>query len=81
MLVSLSALAYMAYLIVDHWLSGSGTIEGWTSTVVIVLFIGGVQLLSLGILGEYIGRIFDEVKQRPQYIVGEHIGIDSERGR
>jgi len=80
MLVSLSALGYMAYLIVDRWFGAGGTIEGWTSTVVIVLFIGGVQLLSLGIIGEYIGRIFDEVKQRPQYVVGERIGIEP-RGR
>lgn len=77
MLVSLSALAYMAYLIADRWFGARGTIEGWTSTVVIVLFIGGVQLLSLGIIGEYIGRIFDEVKQRPQYVVGERIGLDT----
>ncbi len=78
MLVSLSALGYMGYLIVDRFIGGRGTIEGWTSTVVILLFIGGVQLLSLGIIGEYIGRIFDEVKQRPQYVVGERIGLESE---
>jgi polyisoprenyl-phosphate glycosyltransferase len=43
--------------------------RGWASTIVTVLFLGGVQLMSLGILGEYIGRIYDEVKGRPLYLI------------
>ena len=73
--VSVSALVYMFYLIVEQTF-GERTIQGWTSTVVIVLFLGGIQLLSLGIIGEYIGRIFDEVKQRPQYVVRETVGFE-----
>jgi dolichol-phosphate mannosyltransferase len=80
MLVSLSALAYMLYLMIAR-LFGDTTIQGWTSTVVIVLFLGGIQLLSLGIIGEYIGRIFDEVKQRPQYVVSESLGVGPSRRR
>jgi dolichol-phosphate mannosyltransferase len=83
LLVSLSALAYMTYLLVVRLL-GDRTIQGWTSTVVIVLFLGGIQLMALGIIGEYIGRIFEEVKQRPHYVVAELVGISdaspAERG-
>jgi dolichol-phosphate mannosyltransferase len=74
MLVSMSALAYMAYLVIAR-LFGGTPIAGWTSTVVIVLFLGGVQLLSLGVIGEYIGRIFEEVKHRPHYVVRERVGV------
>lgn len=74
LIVSVSALGYMLYLMSAR-LFGGQVIQGWTSTVVIVLFLGGVQLLSLGIIGEYVGRVFDEVKRRPQYVVGDALGF------
>jgi glycosyltransferase involved in cell wall biosynthesis len=44
---------------------------GWTSVIGVVLLLGGVQLLSIGVIGQYIGRIFEEAKQRPLYLVDE----------
>jgi len=51
-------------------------VEGWTALMITILFIGGVQLISIGILGEYIGRIYNEVKSRPLYVVQESFGFD-----
>ena len=50
-------------------------VEGWTALMIAVLFLGGVQLISIGILGEYIGRIFTQIKGRPLYIVQERLGF------
>jgi polyisoprenyl-phosphate glycosyltransferase len=51
---------------------------GWTSVIAVVLLLGGVQLVSLGVLGQYIARIFEEAKQRPVYLVDEVVGGDSD---
>ncbi|MBW7860863.1 MAG: glycosyltransferase family 2 protein [Rhodocyclaceae bacterium] len=51
-------------------------VEGWTALMLAVLFIGGIQLLALGVLGEYVGRIYSEVKRRPLYVVAEQVGFD-----
>jgi polyisoprenyl-phosphate glycosyltransferase len=50
-------------------------VEGWTALMIAVLFIGGIQLISVGILGEYIGRIYHEIKNRPLYVVQEYLGF------
>jgi len=71
--VSLAAFIY-ALVIVGYKLFSlkpPGYTPGWASTIVAVLFLGGVQLISLGILGEYIGRIYDEVKGRPLYLISD----------
>jgi dolichol-phosphate mannosyltransferase len=66
-----ASLLFMLALIAYKLAGGQGIIQGWTSLIVTVLFLGGVQLLAVGILGEYIGRIYDEVKRRPLYLVGD----------
>jgi polyisoprenyl-phosphate glycosyltransferase len=68
---SLVAFVYALYVIISKLLDINplGYTPGWASTIVAVLFLGGVQLIGIGILGEYLGRVYDEVKGRPIYIV------------
>jgi polyisoprenyl-phosphate glycosyltransferase len=69
------ALAYGVYLIARTIVRGVD-VPGYASLMVVVLFLGGLQLLSLGIIGEYLGRVYDEVKARPLYVVRQRIGFD-----
>jgi polyisoprenyl-phosphate glycosyltransferase len=62
-------------------LSGIHALEGQATALVSVLFLGGIQLIFLGIIGEYLGRIYDEVKRRPLYIVAEELGFEEETER
>lgn len=69
-LTSLAALGYGAWVIFDE-LVYDIPVPGYPTIVVSIMFFSGVQLLSLGIIGEYLGRVFDEVKQRPNFIVSD----------
>lgn len=69
--VSLISFLIMAYSLIAK-LVGQ-TVEGWTFTVISVWFIGGVQMLSIGIVGEYIGKIYNEVKNRPRFIIEKQL--------
>ena len=73
-IAAVSFLAAMYYL----WgrLMSDKTIPGFATTIIVVLFLGGVQLVTLGIVGEYVGRIYEEIKARPLYVVRETIGIE-----
>ncbi|MBV6752485.1 glycosyltransferase family 2 protein [Pseudomonas chlororaphis] len=66
--ISLLALLYAAYMVLDKIFSGNA-VPGYPSLMTAVLFLGGVQLIGIGILGEYVGRIYMEAKHRPRYVV------------
>jgi glycosyltransferase involved in cell wall biosynthesis len=70
-LVSVFTFVYLVVLIIRTIFFGAD-LAGYPSTMAVILFLGGVQLLSLGIIGEYIGRIFNETKQRPLYLIEEY---------
>jgi polyisoprenyl-phosphate glycosyltransferase len=72
----LSILGIMVVLL-ERYFGVLGLVKGWSSTVIAVLFIGGVQLVCMGIIGEYVGRIYGETKRRPLYVVRERMGFDS----
>ncbi|HEY5539823.1 MAG TPA: glycosyltransferase family 2 protein [Coriobacteriia bacterium] len=72
--VTIGAALWGAWLVIERLMGVTASVPGWTSTIVAVLFMGGLQILSIGVLGAYIGRIFYEAKRRPLYFVAERIG-------
>jgi glycosyltransferase involved in cell wall biosynthesis len=75
--VATLALVYALFLVARVLVTGID-VPGYASLIVVVLMMGGLQLMGIGILGEYIGRIFEEVKQRPVYLVRERFRVDGE---
>lgn len=73
-IVSLVAFIYMCFVLFKTIFVGEN-VQGYPTLVILILFIGGVQLISLGIIGEYLGKIFNETKNRPVYVVGEKEGV------
>lgn len=71
--LSFLSFAYGLFIIVKHLMYGD-PVQGWTTLITVILFFAGVQLISVGVLGEYIARIFDEVKRRPVYLVRDRVG-------
>ncbi|MFN7136972.1 MAG: glycosyltransferase, partial [Thermomonas sp.] len=71
--LAMLAFGYGLFLVVEYLLHGH-RVSGWTTIVVGVMFSAGLQLVSLGVVGEYVGRIFEEVKRRPLYIVRRRRG-------
>lgn len=72
-LIALASLAYAGFLVIDHLFHGS-VVPGWTTTVVVVLMLGGLQLIVLGIMGEYLWRAHDDIRRRPLYFVQQTAG-------
>mgnify|MGYP007006967283 FL=1 len=73
-IVSLVAFIYMCFIMFKTLIWGE-VVQGFPTLMVVILFLGGIQLLSLGVIGEYIGRIFNETKNRPTYIAREYNGV------
>jgi dolichol-phosphate mannosyltransferase len=71
---AVAGFALTIWVIVDRLIDASVP-QGWASTTAIVLFVGGVQLIMLGVIGEYLGRVYDEVRQRPAYIIRSRVGF------
>ncbi|MFT3812514.1 MAG: glycosyltransferase family 2 protein [Acidovorax sp.] len=71
--LALAAFGYGGYLILDYLVNGVD-VSGWTTIVVSLMLFVGVQLVSLGVVGEYVGRIYEEVKRRPLYVVKRELG-------
>lgn len=83
LLTTLACFAYFVFSLAKWWRGSGDVVWGWTSLIATTLFIGGVQLVCVGLLGEYVGRIYEEVKRRPLYVVQEHFrsrpGIEGRR--
>ena len=72
-LLATLAFVYGAYLMAAYLFEGN-KVSGWTTIVVSLMLFAGIQLISLGVVGEYVGRIFEEVKRRPLYVVKQRLG-------
>jgi glycosyltransferase involved in cell wall biosynthesis len=68
--ISFCSILYAIFVVLRTAILGT-EVPGWATLTVSIMFLGGIQLISVGILGEYIGRIFDEVKARPNFIIAE----------
>lgn len=77
--VSIFAVLYAVYMVLDKIFFGN-SVPGYPSLMTAILFLGGVQLIGIGILGEYIGRIYIEAKHRPRYVVKDIVGGKERRG-
>ena len=75
--IALFAIGFAGFLAVETMIFGN-PVPGYASLMTSVLFLGGIQLISLGVLGEYVGRILTETKQRPLYVVRDTVGIESQ---
>ena len=76
-IVALISFILIIYTVVGYLLGN--TVPGWASTSTIICFMSGVQMISLGIIGEYIGKIYLETKERPRFIISERTFDDEEK--
>ena len=79
-MISLFAFVYAVVFLLKTLLFGTD-VPGFPTLVISAMFFAGVQLLSLGIIGEYLGRMYEEVKGRPLFLISEELGIERETPR
>jgi len=77
LLISLFAFCYAMIFLIKTLIYGTD-VPGFPTLIISVMFFAGVQLLSLGIIGEYLGRVYEEVKGRPLFLVAEELGMEEE---
>ena len=73
-LISMAAFAFGIFALIAYY--KGNTVPGWASLIIAVMFLGGTQLLAIGLLGEYIASLFTETKGRPRYLIDRKINID-----
>jgi len=78
--ISATGFALACFFVIKRLLGIEIAQTGFTTLVTVVLFLGGIQLIAIGLLGEYLARIYDEVKQRPLFIVRKRHGLDETGG-
>lgn len=76
-MVSIASFLVALYFVIKRIAGVETALTGFTTTITLILFLGGIQLIAIGLLGEYLGRIYDEVKNRPMYIVRSFTGEKS----
>lgn len=74
-----ACIVFSIYVVIDHYVNPNPLIAGWATVVTLVSGLGGIQLMVLGIVGEYLYKMFNEIKGRPLYIVSETQNIDNEK--
>ncbi len=77
--IFISCIVFSAYVIIDHYINPNPLIAGWATVVILISGLGGIQLMVLGVVGEYLYKMFNEIKGRPLYIVSETHNVDKER--
>jgi polyisoprenyl-phosphate glycosyltransferase len=76
-LLALSGFAYLLFVLYARFVTGN-VVPGWTSLIILVTLVGGIQLVLMGIIGIYIGKIYEEAKQRPLYLIRRTLGFEAE---
>jgi polyisoprenyl-phosphate glycosyltransferase len=79
-LMALLGCVYMFYVLYARLVTGN-VVPGWTSLIILVSFVGGIQLIIMGIIGVYIGKIYEETKQRPLYLIRDTLGLGNTEAR